>query len=329
MSMPLPTAGRTSPACWSQPSTIAYSRAWHHGLLRQAGSYEDDYDWTHCEASALSKVPVTVLICLCGLVGNGAILWLLRTRVRRNFITIYIFNLAMADFTFLFSIVIALIIFYGPQSFCHSLGSQDVMTVLNMAITFAFISGVYLMAALGARTGLSALPQPLCPCQSSWCFPAFLCALLWALALLLTVTLYFSPLMLIAFVFSYLLSVLILILSGLALFAKLFCCSWQYPPRKLCIAVLLAVISFPFFTADFAYWLLLRLFDFSALAFGTSLLFACMNSSIKPVLYFLAGCCMKKFTVSVRVACQRAFEEVREPENVGEASQESTVEMDV
>ncbi|OXB77904.1 UNVERIFIED_CONTAM: hypothetical protein H355_000659 [Colinus virginianus] len=308
---------------------MAHSRAWHHGLLREAGSYKDDYDWTHCEANALSQVPVTVLICLCGLVGNGAVLWLLRSHIRRNFITMYILNLAMADFTFLFSTVITLMIFYGPQSFCHSLGSQVMMTVLNMAITFAFIAGVYLMAALGVRTCLSALPWPLCPCQNSLCLSALLCALLWALALLLTVTLYFSPVMLVVFVLSYLLSVLILILSGLALFARVLCCLWQYPPRKLCIVVLLSVISFPFFTADFAYWLLLRLFDFSVFVFDTSLLFTCVNSSIKPVLYFLAGCCMKKFTVSVRVACLRAFEEVEEPENLGETPQESTVVMDV
>lgn len=305
---------------------MAYGTAWHHGLLRQAGSYKNDYDWTHCEANALSEAPITVLICLCGLVGNAAALWLLRPHIRRNFITIYIFNLAVADFIFLFSVVIALVIFYGPQSFCHSLGSQDMMTVLSVVITFAFIAGVYLMAALGARTCLPAIPRPLCPCQNSWCLPALLCALLWALALLLTLTLYFSPPMLVAFVLSYLLSLLILILSGLALFAKLLCCSWQYLPRKFYIAVLLAIISFPFFTADFAYWLLLRLFDFSVLAFDTSLLFACVNSSIKPVLYFLAGCCMKKFTFSIRVACHRAFEGVMEPDIVGETLQESTVE---
>ncbi|XP_021256807.1 mas-related G-protein coupled receptor member B4-like [Numida meleagris] len=329
MSTPLPSAGKASPPCWSQPGTMTHGRAWHHGLPRQAGSYTDDYDWTHCEDNALSKAPVTMLICLCGLVGNGAVLWLLRPHVRRNFITVYILNLATADFAFLFSILIALTIFYGPQSFCHSLGSQDMTTVLNVAITFAFVAGVYLMAALGARTCLPALPWPFCPCQPSWCLPALLCALLWALALLLTVSLYFSPVMLVVFVLSYLLSVLILILSGLALFAKVLCCSLQYPPRKLCIAVLLSIIAFPFLTAGFAYWLLLRLFDFSVLIFDTSLLFTCLNSSIKPVLYFLAGCCMKKFTVSVRVACQRAFEEVTESENIGETPPESTVEMDV
>uniref|UniRef100_A0A8B9ICZ8 G-protein coupled receptors family 1 profile domain-containing protein n=1 Tax=Anser brachyrhynchus TaxID=132585 RepID=A0A8B9ICZ8_9AVES len=44
---------------------------------------------------------VTLLICLCGLVGNGAVLWLLGFRIRRNPITVYILNLAVADFTFL------------------------------------------------------------------------------------------------------------------------------------------------------------------------------------------------------------------------------------
>ena len=43
----------------------------------------------------------TLLISLCGLVGNGAVLWLLGCRIRRNPITVYVLNLAVADFTFL------------------------------------------------------------------------------------------------------------------------------------------------------------------------------------------------------------------------------------
>ncbi|NXK52130.1 MAS protein, partial [Chauna torquata] len=328
MSTLLPTAGRASPAYMSQPRGTAPDRAWHHGL-RPAGSYEDDYNWIDCEADGLSEVPATLLICLCGLVGNGAVLWLLGCRIRRNPVTVYILNLAVADFAFVLSITIALVIFYGPQSFCRRLGSQDVMTMLNIAIIFVFTTSIYLLAAFSARTSLSALPWAHCPCCRSWRLPALVCALLWALSFSLTVTLYFSPVALVIFVLSYLLSVLILILSGLTLFAKVLCCSRQYPPRKLCVVVLLSVISFPFFTADFTYWLLLRLFDFSVLVFDTPLLFACVNSTINPVIYFLAGSCTKKFTISVRAACQRAFEDIMEPENRGEAPRESTVETNV
>ncbi|NXL84216.1 MAS protein, partial [Alectura lathami] len=293
---------------------------------QQADSYEDDYSQSQCEADGLSAVPATLLICLCGLVGNGAVLWLLGPRVCRNPIAIYVLNLAVADFTFLFSVTVALMIFYGPRSFCHRLGSRNAMAALNIAIIFAFTASTYLLATLSARTSLPALPRSRCPCHRSWHCPVLLCALLWLLALLLTLTLPFSPVVLVIFVLSYLLSVLILILSALTLFAKILCCSWQYPPRKLCVVVLVIVVSFPLFTADFSYWLLLRLFDFSVLVFDTSLLFACMNSCIKPVIYLLAGSCTMKFTVSVRAACQSAFEDITEPENRDGTPRESTVE---
>ncbi|XP_074438592.1 proto-oncogene Mas-like [Larus michahellis] len=317
---------RTSPPCWSQPGGTAYNRSWPHRLLRQEDS---DYNWSDCEAGHLSKVPVTLLICLCGLVGNGAVLWFLSSHVRRNPITVYVLNLAVADSTFLLSIAIALVIFYGPEKLCHRLGSQDVTTLLNMAILFSFTASVYLQTAFSAATSLSLLPPSRCPCHRSWRFPGLLCALLWALSFLLTLTLYFCPAALSVFILSYLLSVLTLVLSGLTLLARVLCSSWQCPPRTLCVVVLLAVVFFPFFTADFCYWLLLRLFDFSVFVFNASLPLACVNSTINPVIYFLAGSCAEKFTLSVRVAFERTFEDLTEPQNRGETPRENTVEAAV
>ncbi|NXN43729.1 MAS protein, partial [Rhinoptilus africanus] len=314
---------RTSPACWSQPGGTGYNRSWPHGLLRQE---DDGYNWSDCEAGHLSKVPVTLLVCLCGLVGNGLVLWFLGSRVRRNPVTVYVLNLAVADFTFLLSIATALVIFYGPESLCHRLGSRGVTTLLNIAIVFAFTASVYLLAAFSAATSLSLLPASHCPCHRSGRFPRLLCALLWALSFLLTLTLCFYPAVLIVFVLSYLLSLLTLVLSGLALLARVLCSSWQYPPRTLCLVVLLAVVFFPFFTADFGYWLLLRLFDFSVFVFNASLPLACANSTINPVIYFTAGSCAKKFTLSVRVAFETTFEDVTELQNRGETPGENAVE---
>uniref|UniRef100_A0A8B9NBY5 G-protein coupled receptors family 1 profile domain-containing protein n=1 Tax=Accipiter nisus TaxID=211598 RepID=A0A8B9NBY5_9AVES len=323
MNTSLPTTERASPACWSQLGGTTSNRSWDH---RPLGREDDHYDWTDCEARHLSKVPVTLLICLCGLVGNGAVLWFLGFRIRRNPITVYILNLAVADFTFLLFIAITLVIFYGPENLCPGLSSQDVTTVMNVTILFTFTASVYLLTACSATTSLSVLPLARCPCHR---LPVLVCALLWVLAFLLTVTLYFCPAVLPVFILSYVLSVLTLIFSGLTLLARVLCCSQQYPPRKLCVVVLLAVFFFPFFTADFGYWLLLRLFDFSVFLFDASLPFACVNSSINPVIYFFVGSCAKKFTPSVRVAFQRAFEDVTEPQNRGEPPRENTVETAV
>ncbi|XP_010186706.1 PREDICTED: proto-oncogene Mas-like [Mesitornis unicolor] len=314
---------RTSPACWSQPGGTAQNGTWHHRLLRHE---DDDYNWTNCEANYLSKVPVTLLICLCGLVGNGAVLWFLGSRVRRNPITVYVLNLAVANFTFLFSIATALVIFYGSESLCHTLGSRDVATVLNLNILFTFTTSIYLLTAFSATVFLSILPSSRCPGHHSLRLPVLVCALLWALSFLFTVTLYFCPAALIVFILSCLFSVLTLISCGLTLLARLLCCSRQHPPRKLCVVVLLAVFFFPFFAADFGYWILLRVFDFSVFVFDVSLPFACANSSVSPVIYFLAGSCAKKFTLSIKVAFQMVFEDITEPQNRGEPPKENTVE---
>ncbi|XP_050191188.1 proto-oncogene Mas-like isoform X1 [Myiozetetes cayanensis] len=300
-----PATERASPACWGKSGGMAPNGSW---------SEDNPYSWTDCESSHLSKVPVTLLICLCGMVGNGAVLWLLGFQIRRNPVTIFILNLAIADCTFLLSITLSLGIFYVPESLCHELGSQGVTTVLNITILFAFTASVYLLTAFSAVTALSVLPLSHCPCHHSQRFPVLLCALLWVLSFLLTTTLYFHPSALAAFVLSYLLSVLTLICSALTLLIVL-CCSCKHPPRKLCAVVLLAVIFFPFFTADFGYWLLLRVFDFSVFVLSASLPLACANSSVHPLIYFLAGSCAKKFTLSVSAAFQRAFEDVSEPQN--------------
>ncbi|NXG14770.1 MRGRD protein, partial [Grallaria varia] len=293
---------RASPACWSQSGGTAPNRSWN----------DNHYNQTDCESSHLSQVPVTLLLCLCGMAGNSAVLWLLGFRICRSPVTTFILNLAAADFTFLLSITIALGVFYVPESLCHELGSRGVTTVLNITILFSFTASAHLLTAFSAVTALSVLPMSHCPCRHSQRFPELLCALLWVLSFLLTMALYFHPSALFAFVLSYLLSVLTLVCSGLTLLVVL-CCSWKHPPRKLCAVVLLAVVFFPFCTADFGYWLLLRVFDFSVFVLNTSLPLACANSSVHPLIYFLAGSCAKKFTLSVSVAFQRVFGDVSEP----------------
>ncbi|NXF11046.1 MAS protein, partial [Smithornis capensis] len=299
-----PAMERASPASWSQSGGMASNRSWND---------DNPYNWTDCESSHVNEVPVTLLICLCGMVGNGAVLWLLGFHIRRNPVTTFILNLAVADFTFLLSVTIALGVFCLPESLCHELSSQGVTIMLNATILFTFTASVYLLTAFSAVTALSVLPVSQCPCHRSQHFPVLLCALLWVLSFLFTVILYFHPSALVAFVLSYLLSVLTLTCSALTLLAMVLCCSWKHPPRKLSAVVLLAVIFFPFFTADFGYWLLLKVFDFSVVVLNISVPLACANSSIHPLIYILAGSCTKKFTLSVSVALQRVFDDVTGP----------------
>ncbi|XP_071617856.1 mas-related G-protein coupled receptor member A1-like [Heliangelus exortis] len=312
------------PACWSQLGGTACDRTWPPGLLRHE---DNDYQGIDCEAGHWSKATITLLICPWGLVGNGAVLWFLTSCFHRNPITIYVLNLALANFTFLLSVTLALLIFHSPGSLCHRLGSRDVTTLLNITVLFSFTASVYLLAAFSTVTSLSILPPAHHVCHGSWILPVLICALLWLLSFLLTIILYFCPTLLVVFLLSYLLSMLTLVFSALTLLARILCWSWQYPPRRLCLVVLLVVFFFPFFTADFGYWLLLRLLDFSVFVLDASVPFACLNSTISPVIYFLAGSFKKKFTLSLGLAFQRAFEGVTEPPSRGGTPRENVVEI--
>ncbi|XP_070420494.1 mas-related G-protein coupled receptor member F-like isoform X2 [Equus przewalskii] len=80
----------------------------------------------------------TVLVSLCGLVGNGTVIWLLGFRIKRNPFSVYILNLAGADFAFLFcksvSGVNPLIYFFmGRQR--QQRGWKPLREVLQSALT--------------------------------------------------------------------------------------------------------------------------------------------------------------------------------------------------
>ncbi|XP_054491779.2 LOW QUALITY PROTEIN: mas-related G-protein coupled receptor member A-like [Agelaius phoeniceus] len=284
MSTLSPATEGASPACWSQPG----------GKVVEQSACPT--------AAAAAAVPVWNG-------GNGAVLWLLSFCIHRNPITPYVLSLAMAGFTFLLSIIIPLGLFSVPESFCHQLGSWGVTAGLKVPILLAFTAAVSCLTALSAVTALSVCPRVSCwPCHCSQCFPMLLCALLWLLSFLLTAPLHCCSLVPMASVLSCLFSVLSLTCSALALMARLLCCPWKQLPGKLCALLLLLVMPFPFFTADFGLWLLLRAFDFSVFAASTSLLLTCAKSSALPLIHFLAGSCAKEFTSSGSVALQRAFE---------------------
>uniref|UniRef100_A0A674G7E3 G-protein coupled receptors family 1 profile domain-containing protein n=1 Tax=Taeniopygia guttata TaxID=59729 RepID=A0A674G7E3_TAEGU len=257
-------------------------------------------DWEEYITSQCLSIPYTLIafagvclgISLCGLAGNGVVMWFLGFHTKQSPFTVYILNLAVADFSllamagfiFLLSITITLGLFSVPESFCHQLGLWRVTAGLKVTVPLAFTATVSSLTAPSAVTAL-------------FRFPVLLCALLWLLSFLLTVSLNFCPLALMALVLSCLSSVLTLTCSALALLARLLCCSWKQPPGKLWALLLLPVVSFPFSTADFGYWLLPRVFDFSVVALSTSVL------------------CAKEFSPSVSVAFQRAFVVVSEPGN--------------
>ncbi|NWI48494.1 MRGRD protein, partial [Picathartes gymnocephalus] len=64
---------------------------------------------------------VCVGISLCGLAGNGVVIWFLGFHTKQNPFTVYILNLAVADFSLLLLFLLLLLAFLTLAAFCTSL----------------------------------------------------------------------------------------------------------------------------------------------------------------------------------------------------------------
>ncbi|XP_068004704.1 proto-oncogene Mas-like [Melanerpes formicivorus] len=276
-------------------------------------------------------------ICLCGLVGNVVVLWLLGFRMKRNPFTVYVLNLAIADFSLLLILLLFSTTFIIAEVNC--IFSDDLFLSLYFSLwvfLFCYFAGMYLLTAMSVERCLAVWFPVWYRCHRPKHLSGILCGVIWALAALFLLLLFlarsftestgkvFSVLNIVNFVlFSF-----IPLLSNLALFIKLRCGSQRRHPGKLYVAVLLSVLflfifGLPFTVSNF-------LLDFTTGFFVISLLLTSLNSSINPLLYLLVGSCQQCcFQCSVKVAFQRLFEEEATSEERSQVPADAVMETSV
>ncbi|XP_039389707.1 mas-related G-protein coupled receptor member H-like isoform X2 [Mauremys reevesii] len=295
---------------------------------------------TGCKIPRLTYVildGVTVLICLFGLVGNGVVLWLLSFFIKRNPFTIYILNLAVADLSFLLSLLVCLILFTVRSLFCFYEFEQFLRFFLMMFV-FAHNAGLYFLTAISVERCLSVFYPIWCRCHRPKHLSALVCALLWALSCLVTgVMSYFCyfvgtehcPMSIIAmYALDFLIFGPIMVLSNLILFIKVRRSSQQRQPGRFYIVILLTVLFFLVFAVPFGIQRFGWYFKNVNIPIEISNALASVNSSINPLIYFLVGSYRKwRFRGSVKVALQRVFEEHADSREDREATRTDTMEM--
>ncbi|XP_032917383.1 mas-related G-protein coupled receptor member H-like [Catharus ustulatus] len=263
---------------------------------------------------------VTLLICLCGLVGNGAVLWLLGFHIRRNPITVYILNLAIADFTFLLFMIPSSLLYLLEDLSCSTVVSLKYLRSLLLLSLLSYNMGLYLLTAISIeRCGSILFPlwyRCRRPKRLSW----VVCALLWALSI--TVMVVVTSLCLshehehcrVALISMYALNFLIfappMVISNVILFIKVLCGSKRRQPKRLYIVIFLTVLFFLIFGVPLSLWNFLQQLNYFVVSSQVVFLLACINSSINPFIYFLVGSCWRHCSiVSLQVAFRRVFEE--------------------
>ncbi|XP_008937051.1 PREDICTED: mas-related G-protein coupled receptor member X1-like, partial [Merops nubicus] len=101
-------------------------------------------------------------ICLCGLVGNGTVLWFLGCKMKQIPFTVYILNLAAADFSLLMFLVLKFILSILSEVYCFFwLEFFRAKIVMAVPFQFWYFASMYLLTAINLERCLSAV-FPLC-----------------------------------------------------------------------------------------------------------------------------------------------------------------------
>uniref|UniRef100_A0A8C4KHB1 G-protein coupled receptors family 1 profile domain-containing protein n=1 Tax=Dromaius novaehollandiae TaxID=8790 RepID=A0A8C4KHB1_DRONO len=294
----------------------------HTYLLPAQPTLADDGDYKCViDVSDVALDGVTLLICLCGLVGNGAVLWLLSFCIRRNSFTIYILNLAFADFIFLLFMLISALLYIVDNISCSTSEFLNYLRSLLLLSLFAYNMGLYLLTAISIERCVSVLCTNSHHCHRPKHLSAIVCALLWALSISVIAAVTFLCMSRqhehcqLALTSMYVLNFLIfappMVLFSTILFIKVRCNSQHHHSGKLYIVIFLTVLFFLLFALPLSIWNFLQQFNYIVGQSQIVFLLVCINSSINPFIYFLVGSYKRHFSmVSLKVSFQRVFEEL-------------------
>ncbi|XP_052616193.1 mas-related G-protein coupled receptor member B4-like [Peromyscus californicus insignis] len=292
----------------------------------------------HCDTKYKIIDILAVIICVVGLTGNAIVLWLLSFHMHRNAFSVYVLNLAGADFLYLCSQTVffleeILLVFH--TSYFHT------SIYIPNVLIFAHLSGLCMIAAISVERCLSVLCPIWYHCQRPRHMSSVLCALLWIFSLLLSLLLGFGCGFLgSGYRYSFCNStifttvVLTIVLSvvpcvfNLALLVRIFCGSQRIPVTRLYVTIALTVLVFLLFGLPFGIYLVIlvsneTLLSVSSCNFYHLIAFlSCVNSCANPIIYFLVGsirhCRFQRQTL--KILLQRAMQDTPEEEDGERAS---------
>ncbi|XP_051030158.1 LOW QUALITY PROTEIN: mas-related G-protein coupled receptor member X2-like [Phodopus roborovskii] len=279
---------------------------------------------------------LSLIIGLIGLVGNAIVLWLLGFHVQRNVFSVYILNLAGADFLCTCFQIVHCIHIILDTFYPNIITTPLFYFVL---LNFTYLCGLSMLSVISFERCLSVMWPIWYRCQRPRHMSAVMCTLLWVLSLLLSILegkecgLIFDSLgpgwcQSFDFITAAWLIVLFVVLLGssLALVFTIFCGSHRIPVTKLYVTIVCTVLVFLLFGLPYGiYWFLLSWIEnFKYLApcyfYPGTIFLSCFNSCANPIVYFIVGCIRhRRFQRnSLKLLLQRAMQDTPEKEGCGE-----------
>ncbi|XP_071284366.1 mas-related G-protein coupled receptor member A1-like [Agelaius tricolor] len=239
---------------------------------------------------------VTLLIGLCGLVGNGAFLWLLQINAITDFVA---FNQASIDFLFLIFMVPSTLLFLLEDISCFTIMPPMYLSLLSQLSMFTYTMGLFQLMFISIERCRSILCLFFCVGQvSEHLLLVIMSALFWALFFVVTAV---NPTVTslcqsheqeqcqVALTSMYALNLFLfatpMVISSTILFIHLKTGSQQQQNKRLDIVVFLIAL----FSLPLSLWFLLQQLGYMAVPAQVVFLLTCIHSSIKPFIYFLVG----------------------------------------
>ncbi|XP_032094554.1 mas-related G-protein coupled receptor member H-like [Thamnophis elegans] len=257
----------------------------------------------------------TILFCVLGMSGNGLVIWLLGSSVKRNTFAIYIINLSVADFGFLtFEMIIE-----THWLFTH-LYCDFPYELFQMGMLLMYSTGQFLLTVISIDRCVSVLFPIWYRCHRPVHLFTTVCAVIWAISFILS-SIHFTMIavdgfgnsytLMYQFIINAVLCLPLMTISSVALFIKIGFISKSQRRRKLLTAILLTlffflVLAFPLN----AFYFILYAFKYihpNLVHYGY--LCTCINSGINPVIYYLVGRQRGKTQKGIKDLFQKVFKE--------------------
>ncbi|XP_018419045.1 PREDICTED: proto-oncogene Mas-like [Nanorana parkeri] len=269
------------------------------------------------------------LFCLFGLLGNAVVIWILSFKIKRTKYTVYILNLAVADFIYLIFVAVVMLLMVS-QMISRHMHSQELLLALEVMYDFGYAASMLFLTAISVERCLSVLFPIWYKCYRPKHLSSFTCGFIWMLGALLSLLDNFvcpaesfkimtkecTGVQVFSTVLTFVFIIPLMLLSSFILIYIVKSTSQKSRPPKIYVAIILTVMIFLISVAPIRLlWSLLYFKSFantmSALAFFfTSTYCTVFNSSANPFIYFFVGRHRKKrFGGSVNEALTRVFKD--------------------
>nr|XP_026654825.1 mas-related G-protein coupled receptor member H-like [Zonotrichia albicollis] len=282
-----------------------------------ASPTEGDY-MCETDVTGVAMHSVTLLICLCGLAGNGAVIGLLNLKS----VNYGIFDLALADFLLLLFTVPSAILFLVEDGSCSPIVPMLYLRFLLQLSVVSYYWGLLRLTAHGLRKDVSSLCKFCCCCQ----LPERLTWVMWrakywvffALFTIIPAVTYLCPsqeqehcqaavismytIILLLFVAPVVISRVIVLIKAQQRSQQ------QQPKRRNIVIVIIALFTLLLIICKF-----LQELGYITVSLEVVFLLTSIHSTIKSFIYFLAGRCRRPCSMqSLRLSLNSVFEEQKE-----------------